>query len=214
MLSSRRSSLHVTPTTARKPLCLQRERWKKPTKWKRIQVAFDCRLLPNLIEGNQPHDLSQAVDDEQIRRMHVQRIILNEDQTILPSTLLSHESWVKYAVDLLALDKTSSTLTDVTSFDKEKADHLLRKLEVRYKLHVNTRINNASKRNHWVLALAYKNFPVVAACMILSSHLAMDIKCLGRLSCLLAPWASPSKVSGKKTRNDMQESRRSENMDR
>jgi hypothetical protein len=122
--------------------------------------------------------------------MHVQRIILNEDKTILPSTLLSHESWVKYAVDLLALDKTSSTPTEVTSFDKEKADNLLRKLEVRYKLHVNTRINDASKRNHWVLALAYKNLPVVAACMILSSHLAMDIKCLGRLSCLLAPNAN------------------------
>jgi hypothetical protein len=161
-----------------------------PTKRKCIQVAFDCRLLPNLIEGNQPHDLSQAVDDEQIRRMHVQRIILNEDQTILPSTLLSHESWVKYAVDLLALDKTSSTLTDVTSFDKEKADHLLRKLEVRYKLHVNMRINNASKCNHWVLKLACKNLPVVAACMILSHHVAMDVKCLGRLTCLLAPNAN------------------------
>ncbi len=158
-----------------------------PTKRKRIQVAFDCRLLPNFIEGKQPHDLSPVVNDEQVRSMNVQRIILNEDKTILPSTLLSHESWVKYAVDLLALDKTSSTPTEVTSFDKEKADNLLRKLEVRYKLHVNTRISDASKRNHWVLALAYKNLPVVAACMILSSHLAMDIKCLGRLSCLLAP---------------------------
>ncbi len=110
-----------------------------PTTRTCIQVAFDCRLLPNLIEGNQPHDPSRAVDDEQVGRMHVQQIILNEDNTILPSTLLSHESWVKYAVDLLALDKTSSTPTDVTSFDKEKADHLLRKLEVRYKLHVNTK---------------------------------------------------------------------------
>ena len=161
-----------------------------PTKRKRIQVAFDCRLLPNFIEGKQPHDLSPVVNDEQVRSMNVQRIILNEDKTILPSTLLSHESWVKYAVDLLALDKTSSTPTEVTSFDKEKADNLLRKLEVRYKLHVNTRISDASKRNHWVLALAYKNLPVVAACMILSSHLAMDIKCLGRLSCLLAPNAN------------------------
>ena len=49
------------------------------------------------------------------------------------------------------------------------------------------RINDTSKRNHWVLTLAYKNLPVVAACMILSQHIAMDIKCLGKLSCLLAP---------------------------
>ena len=134
--------------------------------------------------------LRVVVDDEQVRGMHVQRIILNDDQTILPSVMLSHESWVKYAVELLALDKTSSTPTEVTAFDKEKADILLRKLEVRYKLHVNTRINDVLKRNHWVLMLAYKNLPVVAACMILSRHLAMDVKCLGRLSCLLAPNAN------------------------
>jgi hypothetical protein len=151
------------------------------TKRKRIQVAFDCRMMPNYIEGNQPHDLSQVVDDEEVGRMRVQRIILNKDETILPSTLLLHESWVKYAVDLLGLDKITSSPTEVTSFDKEKADNLLRKLEVRYRSHVNTRINDTSQRNHWALTLAYKKLPVVAACMILSHHLAMDFKCLGIL---------------------------------
>jgi hypothetical protein len=51
------------------------------TKRKRIQVAFDCRMMPNYIEGNQPHDLSQVVDDEEVGRMSVQRIILNEEKT-------------------------------------------------------------------------------------------------------------------------------------
>ena len=63
-----------------------------PTKRKCIQVAFDCRMMPNYIEENQPHDLSQVVDDEEVGRMRVQWIILNEDKTILPATLLSHES--------------------------------------------------------------------------------------------------------------------------
>ncbi len=127
------------------------------------------------------------MDDEVVGSMLVQQIILNKDDTILPSTLLSHESWVKYAVDLLGLDKITSSPTEVTSFDKEKADNLLRKLEARCRSHVKARINDTSKRNHWVLTLAYKNLPVVAACMILSQHLAMDIKCLGKSSCLLAP---------------------------
>ena len=117
-------------------------------------------------------------------------IILNKDETILPLTLLLHESWVKYAVDLLGLDKITLSPTEVTSFDKEKAHNLLRKLEVRYRSHINTRINDTSKCNHWVLMLAYKKLPVVAVCMILSHHLAMDIKCLGKLSCLLAPNAN------------------------
>ena len=77
---------------------------------------------------------------------------------------------------------------EITSFDKEKADNLLRKLEAQFRSHITkARINDTSKCNHWVLTLAYKNLPVVAACMILSKHLAMDIKCLGKLSCLLAP---------------------------
>jgi len=117
-----------------------------PTKRKCIQVAFDCRIMPNFIERNTPHDLS--------------------------------DSWVEYAVDLLGLDKIITSPTEATSFEKEKADTLLRKLEGRYRSHIKTRINDTSKRNHWVLTLAYKNLPVVAACMILSQHLAMDISVL------------------------------------
>ena len=159
-----------------------------PTKRKRIQVAFDCRIKPNFIEKNIPHDLSQVVDDNAVgTSMRVNRIILKNDEGIVPSTLLSNDSWVEYAVDLLGLDKIITSPTEVTSFEKEKADTLLRKLEGRYRSHIKTRINDTSKRNHWVLTLAYKNLPVVAACMILSQHLAMDIKCLGNLSSLLAP---------------------------
>ena len=35
-----------------------------PTKRKCIQVAFDCRMMPNYIEGNKPHDLSQVSGSE------------------------------------------------------------------------------------------------------------------------------------------------------
>jgi hypothetical protein len=86
-------------------------------------------MMPNYIEGNKPHDLSHVVEDEEIGSMHVQRIILKDAETILPSKLLSNELWVKYAVDLLGLDKIRTSPTEVTSFDKQKADNLLRKLE-------------------------------------------------------------------------------------
>ncbi len=158
-----------------------------PTERKRIQIAFDCRIMPNFIEGNTPHDLSQVVEDDVVGSMHVNQIKLKDDKGIVPSMLLSNDSWVEYAVDLLGLDKIITSSTEVTSFEKEKADTLLRKLEGRYILHVKTRINDTSKPNHWVLTLAYKNLPVVAACMSLLQHLAMDIKCLGNLSSLLAP---------------------------
>ncbi len=164
-----------------------------PTKRKRIQVAFDCCMMPNFIEGNkphEPHDLSQVVEDDEVGSMRVNRIILNDEERILPSMLLSNESWVEYAADLLGLDMINSSPTEVTLLDKEKADTLLRKLEGRYRSHIKIRINDTSKCNHWVLTLAYKNLPVVAACMILSPHLTLDIKCLGNLSSLLAPHAN------------------------
>jgi hypothetical protein len=105
-------------------------------------------MMPSYIEGNKPHDLSQVVEDEEVGSMCVQRIILKDDETILPSMLLSNELWVKYAVDLLGLDKIRTSPTGVTSFDKQKADNLLKKTEGRYSSHVKTRVNDISKCNH------------------------------------------------------------------
>jgi hypothetical protein len=70
-----------------------------PTKRKRIQVAFDCRIMPHFIEGNTPHDLSQVVEDDVVGIMRVNQIILKDDEGILPSMLLSNDSWVIYACE-------------------------------------------------------------------------------------------------------------------
>jgi hypothetical protein len=47
-------------------------------------------------------------------------------------------------------------------------------------------VKQASKQNHWILKFAFKNLPVVAATMVLLNHLKLDLKCLSKLSCLLA----------------------------
>ncbi len=52
-------------------------------------------MMPNYIEGNKPHDLSQVVKDDEVESMLVHWIILNADETILPSMLLSDESRVE-----------------------------------------------------------------------------------------------------------------------
>ena len=67
----------------------------------------------------------------------------------------------------------------------KKADFLLIKLRVRFKLHVKQRINQASTQNHWILKFAFKNLPVLAATMVLSKHLKIELKCLSETSCLL-----------------------------
>lgn len=54
-------------------------------------------------------------------------IMLKDDKTILPSMLLSNESWAEYAMDLLDLDKISTSSSELKLFNKEKAD--MRKLE-------------------------------------------------------------------------------------
>ncbi len=89
-------------------------------------------MMPNFIEGNQPHephDLSQVVENDEVGSMRINQIILNDEERMLPSMLLSNESWVEYAADLLGLDMINSSPTEVTLFDKEKAHTLLRKLE-------------------------------------------------------------------------------------
>ncbi len=59
------------------------------------------------------------------------------------------------------------------------------KLREQFKEHVNSRVKQVSKRNHWVLKLAWKNLLVVASIMLSSNHLKMELKCLGEHACLL-----------------------------
>jgi hypothetical protein len=49
-------------------------------------------MMPNCIEGNKPHDLSQVVKDDEVGSMHVHQIILKDDEIIFPSKFLSNES--------------------------------------------------------------------------------------------------------------------------
>ena len=48
------------------------------------------------------------------------------------------------------------------------------------------RVKQAVKKNHWVLRFTFKNLPIIAAPMILSKHLKLDLKCLGKSECLLS----------------------------
>ena len=114
------------------------------------------------------------------------KITLTDNTTIQPSALLSDTAWVTYVIRLLDLETTSDTTTEVTTTEKEKGDLLLIKLRERFKAHVKDRVKQAAKKNHWILKFAYKNLPIVAAAMILSKHLKLDLKCLGESECLLS----------------------------
>jgi hypothetical protein len=139
----------------------------------RIRVAFDCRECPNKIEGVLPFDLSTDMDKEDdAQNYQVHLITLTEDDTVL--------------IDLLNLERTSATSSEVSDNQKEKADLLLIKLRKQFKVHVKERVKQASKQNHWILKFVFKNLPVVAATMVLSNHLKLYLKCLSELSCLLA----------------------------
>ena len=81
-------------------------------------------------------------------------------------------------------------------FHKDKADLLLVKLHEQFKEHVNLRVKQVSKRNHWVLKLAWKILSVVASVMLLSNHLKMELKSLGEHACLLAVNTNPFIPSG------------------
>jgi hypothetical protein len=152
-----------------------------------IRVAFDCRECPNKIKGVLPFDLSMDIDEEDNAQNYwVHLITLTKDDTVQPSSLLGNIAWVKFVTDLLDLERTSATSSKVSDSQKEKADLLLIKLREQFKVHVKERVKQASKQNHWILKFAFKNLPVVAATMVLLNRLKLDLKCLSKLSCLLA----------------------------
>jgi hypothetical protein len=159
---------------------------KDDTLKNRIRLAFDCRMMPNKIEAVLPFDLSdeQPYDDE-AEKYHVHQITLTDDETVLPSKLLSDSSWVKYVISFLDLEMTAAATSNVSARDKEKADFLLIKLRERFKSHVKARMKQSSKQNHWVLKFVYNNLPIIAAAMLLSNRLKIELKFLTKNACLL-----------------------------
>ena len=153
----------------------------------RICLAFDCRTMPNKIEGTLPFDLSDQADENEAENYSFKKITLTNNTTILPSTLLSDTVWVTYIIRLLDLETMTDTTTEVSTTEKEKADLLLIKLLCeQFKVHMKNRVKQSAKKNHWILRFAFKNLPIIAVTMILSKHLKLDLKCLDESECLLS----------------------------
>ncbi len=104
---------------------------------------------------------------------------------LLPSDLLSNESWVKLAIELHDLNKFDVT-SQVSEERKSTADLLVTMLRDRFQEHVKSQIKEKSRRTHWSMKLAYNNLAVNAALMVLSKHIKMDLSCLSETDSLLA----------------------------
>jgi hypothetical protein len=95
----------------------------------------------------------------------------------------------KFVIDFLDLER-SATTTKVSESNKIKADMLMMKLQERFKSHVKQQVKQASKQNHWILKFEFKKLPVVAATMVLSNHLKIELRCLSKTACLLAKYSN------------------------
>ncbi len=71
-----------------------------------IRIAFDRRTKSNRIEGMLPFDLSNISDDNnEGNNWGAHFITLTNNDSVLPPTLLSDNSWVFYAINLLDLEE-------------------------------------------------------------------------------------------------------------
>ncbi len=87
----------------------------------RIRITFDCRTKANRIEWTLPFDLSNISDDNNEGNVWgVHAITLTKNNSVLPSTLLSDESWVSYAINLLYLEKTTEASRKSVQVTKTK----------------------------------------------------------------------------------------------
>ncbi len=107
-------------------------------------------------------------------------------ESVLPSHLLSDRNWVTLAIVLLDLENMNVTST-ITDEQKDKADHLMKILQYRFQQHLMARIVNKSKRTHWSMIFAHTNLAISAACMILNNHFKDEIRCVTDADCLLQP---------------------------
>ena len=80
------------------------EEAKDESAFTKICIAFNCRTTLNSIEGKLPHDLSTEVDGEDVSpAVDPTVVFLGQDNTVLPSDMLSDASWVQRVIDLFDL---------------------------------------------------------------------------------------------------------------
>ncbi len=86
-------------------------------------------VLPFDLSNEQPYD-------NKSEKYPVHQITLTNDETVLPSKLLSDSLWVKYVISFLGLETTAVAMSKVSESDKVKADLLLIKLREQFRSHV------------------------------------------------------------------------------
>ena len=75
----------------------------------------------------------------------------------------------------------------VTHKMKSKGDFLVKLMKGRLKTLLKRCIETEAKQNHWALQLAFKNFAIVAAYMVVLDHVKNDLTCLDDTMSLLSP---------------------------
>ncbi len=157
---------------------------------KKILIAFDSRVLKNVFTDSLPYNITMTdkVDGSAIDQLGILSTSLGQEdeERVLPSHLLSDDRWVGLVVDFLDLENMNIT-KNITHQQKEKADHLVKILQNRFKQHLVRRIKDNIKRMHWSMQFASNNLAVSAACMVLSNHIKKDIKCIQDGDCILVP---------------------------
>jgi hypothetical protein len=103
------------------------------------------------------------------------------------SRFLSTHSWVLQVLTALDPNGHCAKAPEIQEPSLlQKADLLQTKLEQRLQFHCQLRIKDKNKREHWCLQWSAKNFPQMAAIMVLFNHVKTDISCLDHNQCLLA----------------------------
>ena len=84
--------------------------------------------------------------------------------------------------------KANLNVLHITEEMKHKADELISVILQRFNDHLEIRIHEKSKHNHWFLILSRKNTPVDVSIMCLFGHFKADTTCLdGSCSLMFLP---------------------------
>ncbi len=106
----------------------------------KIQIAFNCRMLKNVLVDTMPFDINTINGDvvgSGIDQLGIVTISLGQanQERVLPPHLLSDTNWVTLAIDLLDLKNMNVTST-ITDKQKDKEDHLMKILQDRFQQHL------------------------------------------------------------------------------
>ena len=172
-----------------------------------IKMAYELRYEKNHLQKTYDNIRSEQSNNSPTIEDNIIPINITSglrETSILSSCLLEDKEWVKRVTECFELGcvRKRTISNKISDQIKAQADILNKILMTRFTSHIQQRITNKNKHNHWCLCWFEKNIPQMASIMTLLGHIKTDLQCIDSTTTLLRSKDNFVRVSNTKSQQE------------